>query len=84
MDKCNVFIIDSNGNKRPCSVNLNNTLKAFLRIAQTITGTENTSISLGDQIHGRDKYESTLRSLGVTANMDIELMTSFQGGKTHN
>lgn len=80
MDPCSVIIVDSNGGKRPYIANLNHRLIKFLEAMVTLTGTTNTTISLGDQIYGKDFNNHTLRELGFRPGMNIELMTSFSGG----
>lgn len=80
MDPCNVFLVDSDGGKRPYTANLNHRLQKFLEAVTILTGTKNAAISFGDRIYGQDYYNYTLRDLGFRSGMDVELMSTFKGG----
>ena len=79
MDPCNVFLVDKNGGKRTYQANL----KTFLRAVSTLTGTEYSSINLGDRIYGEDYSEHNLRELGFRQGIDVELMSRFNGGSSN-
>lgn len=78
MEKCNIFLVDLDGVKRPYGVNLNQNFNSFLRTMSELDGIEYTSISLSGQIYGQGEYEFSLKQLGFRPGVDVELMSSLK------
>ena len=81
MEPCKFFIVDSSGVRMPIQANLNSKLREFLHLLSVQKGVECSGIYFGDRIFSQDYHEYSLREIGFRQGVEVELLSSFKGGR---